>query len=167
LHELLDSFDRFLAATEALPEVAPRTVRFDSSRTHFYNEEEFKSVPDSTRMKGVIVRTLDGGFYYNTRYGSPLAYSRPLQILSEAGFKDVSSRRIVYFGYGTIGHLRLLASLGADVTGIEVDPILRTLYSWPGDQGEIAGFHGPAGRLRVVHGHYPAEPALTAAEERP
>jgi SAM-dependent methyltransferase len=153
---------RFLAATEALPEIQPRTVRYDSSRTHFYNEEEFKSVPDSVRMKGVIVRTLDGGFYYNTRYGSPLAYSRPLQILSEAGFKDVTSRRIVDFGYGTIGHLRLLASLGADVTGIEVDPILRTLYSWPGDQGEIAGYHGPGGKLRVVHGHYPAEPALTA-----
>src|SRR5258706_9918036 len=106
---------RFLAATESLPEVQPRTVRFDSSRTRFYNEEEFKSVPDSTRMKGVIVRTLDGRFYYNTRYGSPLAYSRPLQILSEAGFKDVAARRIVDFGYGTIGHLRLLASLRADV----------------------------------------------------
>lgn len=149
---------KFLAATADLPNVAPRTIRFDSSRTHYYSEAEAAKLPEPERAP-LIMRTLDDQFYYNTRYGTPLAYSRPLQILSEAGFRDVAGKKILDYGYGTIGHLRLLASLGAHVTGVEVDPLLRTLYSWPGDQGAI----GKRGKLRVVQGRYPAESEVTAA----
>jgi hypothetical protein len=98
-------------------------------------------------------RTLDETFYYTTRYGSPLAYARPLEILAQAGLADVRGKRIADFGYGTIGHLRLLASLGADVHGIEVDPMLRALYAT--DVGAVG-----KGRLALHHGQWPAERSL-------
>ena len=49
--------------------------------------------------------------YYTTKYGSPLAYSRPIDLLGQAGLQDVSGRKILDFGYGTVGHLRLLAGM--------------------------------------------------------
>ena len=74
--------------------------------------------------------------YYTTKYGSPLAYSRPIDLLGQAGLEDVSGRKILLdFGYGTVGHLRLLAGLGADVTSMNVDPMLRPLYGAQGDRG--------------------------------
>jgi hypothetical protein len=74
----------------------------------------------------------------------------------------VSGKRIADFGYGTIGHLKLLGVLGADVVGIEVDPLLNKLYSVAGDQGEVKGRDGRAGRVTLVHGSFPAEPAVAA-----
>ena len=153
---------RFLLATSELPPIEPRTVYHDSTRTRYWTATEAAALPDSEKSK-LVQRRLDEEFYYTTRYGSPLAYSRLFQILAEAGLDDVAGKKIVDFGYGTIGHLRLLASLGADVTGIEVDPLLRALYSAPGDQGTIRGAGGREGRLRVLDGHFPAEPEVTTA----
>src|SRR5262245_26861871 len=128
---------RFLAMTETLPHVAPRTLFHDSTRTRYWSAAEAAALPASTR-DSLLSRTLDESFYYTTRYGSPLAYLRPLELLAPIeGFGDVAGNKIVDFGYGTIGHLRLLAGLGAEVVGIEVDPLLRALYSEPGDQGRI------------------------------
>jgi hypothetical protein len=150
---------QFAAATSALPGVEPRTLHYDSLRTRYWTESEFRSLPDTTRERA-LVRTFGEDFYYTTRYGSPLAYSRPLEILDAAGLREVSGKRIADFGYGTIGHLRLLAQLGADVHGIEADPLLRALYS--SDQGEVRGGGGRAGRLTLHHGRWPAEGALVA-----
>jgi len=63
---------------------------------------------------------------------------------------SVDGKRILDFGYGTVGHLRLLASLGADMVGVEVDPLLRALYSAPGDQGAIARARQPGVPLQKV-----------------
>jgi hypothetical protein len=153
---------RFLAATAQLPSIAPRTVFYDSSRTHYWNAREAAALPESIRTRA-ISRVLDESFYYNTRYGSPLAYTRPLELLAAAGFGDVAGRRIADFGYGTIGHLRLLASLGADMHGIDVDPLLAALYSEPGDLSAIAATQGHAGSLAIHTGHFPTEDAITHA----
>lgn len=147
---------RFLSATTALPRVESRTVSFDSSRTHFYWASEAAALPEAERAK-LITRELDEGFYYNTRYGSPLAYVRALELLANAGFRDVSGKRIADYGYGTIGHLKLLGALGADVVGIEVDPLLDKLYSMPGDQGVVNGQGTSAGRVTLVHGSFPSD----------
>lgn len=149
----------FLRATATLPHVESRTLWHDSSRTRWWSAREVESLPDTQRAR-LVRRELDEAFYYNTRYGSPLAYARPLEILAESGLRSVAGKRIADFGYGTVGHLRLLASLGADVTGIEVDPALRALYSEPGDQGTI-GTGARAGRLRLVHGRWPGDTATT------
>ena len=132
-----------------------RVVWADSSRTHAWTDAEALALADTTRAR-LVRRELDDGFYWNTRYGSPLAYLRPLEILSGAGVKSVDRARIADFGCGTLGHLRLLASLGADATGIDVDPLLRALYSEPGDQGEVTRRGGSrrtrAARDRAVAG---------------
>jgi hypothetical protein len=148
----------FLGGVSRLPTVAPRTVAFDSARTRYWSASEYASLSESVRGS-LITRDLGESFYYSTRYGTPLAYARPLEILAVHGLSSLSGRRLADFGYGTIGHLRLLAAMGADVTGIEVDPLLPALYSQPGDQGEIAGAK-PSGRLRLLTGHWPAEVAI-------
>lgn len=149
----------FLKATAVLPRVEPRTVSYDSARTHYYWESEAAALPESARAK-LITRTLDESFYYTTRYGTPLAYVRALDLLAAAGFDDVAGKRIADYGYGTVGHLRLLASLGADVTGIEVDPLLNKLYSMPGDQGPMRSSGKRAGRVTLVHGSFPGDRAV-------
>ncbi len=100
---------------------------------------------------------LDEAFYYTTRYGTPVAYCRALDIAA-ALTGPLDGRAVLDFGYGTIGHLRMLADGGARVVGVEVDPVLATLYSEVGDQGPV-GVRG--GSLRLVHGRFPADPAVT------
>ncbi len=107
--------------------------------------------------------TLDGEFYYTTKYGTPLAYTRPLEVLGRAGIANAQGLKLLDFGYGTVGHLRLLASLGADVTGVDVDPLLRALYSASDDQGPVRGRNGRTGRLKLVDGRFPADPKVRAA----
>src|SRR5262245_30141676 len=128
----------FLDSTRALPFPGSRTLYMDSSRTHFYSEPQSRELGDEARAK-LIARTLDDHFYYNTRYGTPLAYARPLDLVAQQGVKSFTGWHIVDFGYGGIGHLRLLASLGANVVGVDVDPLLPVLYSQPGDQGAVPG----------------------------
>lgn len=152
----------FLAATEILPAIAPRTVLHDSARTRFWNPREAEWVSAEARQR-LITRVLNEEFYYSTRYGTPLAYARPLEILAASGIADIRGKKLLDFGYGTIGHLRLLASMGAHAVGVEVDPMLHALYSDPSDQGAIRGWQGRTGTLRLLSGQFPAEPALVRA----
>jgi len=154
--------ERFLEATASLPTIAPRRVFSDSARTRWWDEAGAAALPETTRAR-LVARTLDDRFYWTTRYGTPLAYARPLELLAQAGMKDVAGARIADFGYGTIGHLRLLASLGAEITGIEVDPLLPVLYGAPGDQGVIRGVAGKDGSVRLIHGQFPAQDSTAAA----
>jgi hypothetical protein len=57
----------------------------------------------------------------------------------------------------------LLALLGADVTGVDVDPLLPALYSAPDDQGIVNARGKLAGRIRLIHGRFPADRAVRAA----
>lgn len=145
---------QFLAATTQLPRVPARTIYRDSARTRAWNAREYAALPETARTR-LVPRELDEAFYYDTRYGTPLAYARVLELLATAGVADVKRARIADFGCGTLGHLRLLASLGADCTGIDVDPLLRALYSEPGDQGAVG-----AGSVRLITGQWPATAAI-------
>ncbi len=147
----------FVDGTSLLHSVPPRTVHSDSARTRYWTEAEFATLPETTRTRA-LTRTLGESFYFTTRYGSPLAYARPLELLARAGLKDVDAKRIADFGYGTIGHLKLLAQLGADVHGIEVDPLLRALYD--GEAGAVEGFGKLAGRVVLHDGQWPANAPL-------
>ncbi|HZH97992.1 MAG TPA: hypothetical protein VEX38_03400, partial [Fimbriimonadaceae bacterium] len=100
------------------------------------SEEEFaarryKMPPKHTRTE------LPSSFYYMTRYGTPLAYVRVLDVAAKAGLSDLKGKSVLDFGYGGTGHLRMTASMGARVVGIEVDPVLKALYSAPGDVGKV------------------------------
>jgi SAM-dependent methyltransferase len=144
----------FLAAVPRLPSVQPRTVYRDSARTRAWTARQAEQLPDSVRAK-LVSRTLDEKFYYDTRYGSPLAYVRALEILGQHGMKSVRGARIADFGCGMLGQLRLLAENGAEAVGIDVDPLLPALYSEPGDQGAV----GP-GRVELATGQWPATPEM-------
>jgi hypothetical protein len=147
----------FLAAVPKLPHIEPRTVYRDSARTRAWTEREAAALPDSTRSK-LVPRTLDEAFYYDTRYGTPLAYVRALEILGEHGVTSVKGKKLADFGCGTLGQLRLLAELGANTVGIDVDPLLPALYSEPGDQGAIG-----LGSVKLATGQWPATSEMVAA----
>ena len=121
----------FLKAAANLPSIAPRTVYLDEPKKTYLSEAAAKKLGQEkqTKLKRI---DLDESFYWNTKYGSPLAYARPLELLGRSGLESVSGKKILDFGYGTIGHLRLLAAQGAIVTGVDVDPLLPALYSDPG-----------------------------------
>jgi SAM-dependent methyltransferase len=152
----------FLGAVGNLPAIAPRRVYRDAARQRFLSAHEAEKLSDDER-RGFEPLSLDGGFYYTTKYGSPLAYARPLELLGRAGVARAEGLRVLDFGYGTVGPLRLLASLGADATGVDVDPMLRALYSAPEDQGPIRTPAARSGRLRLVHGRFPADAGVREA----
>jgi hypothetical protein len=128
----------------------------DSTRSHLYSESQARALGDEAKSK-LMSRTLDDKFYYNTRYGTPLAYARPLDLVAQQGVKSFAGWHVVDFGYGGIGHLRLLASMGASV--VDVDPLLPVLYSQPGDQGAVPG---RGGKVALVDGHFPADSSVAA-----
>lgn len=148
----------FLQAAEDLPAAPVRTLYRDESKTRYLNETDYQALPPERRAEFTPVK-LNESFYYNTRYGSPLAYSRALDVLAEAGFASLDGKRVMDFGYGGIGHLRLMALCGAQVVGVEVDPMLKALYSGAGDTGEVRS-KTRAGRITLVHGQWPAGPGV-------
>ncbi|HEY3353182.1 MAG TPA: hypothetical protein VGQ83_08050 [Polyangia bacterium] len=150
----------FLAATAALPAVPPRVVFHDAAKTRYYSEAEAAALPAAARP-GLGRKVIDEEFYYSTRYGGPLPYARPLDLLAAAGFTRAEGARILDFGFGAIAQLTLLASLGADVVGVEDDPLVRALYQ--GDDGPVTGPDGRRGRQRVLVGSFPGEAGIRAA----
>jgi hypothetical protein len=153
----------FLRATEVLPAVAPRTVfRDDNSREYFSPNEA--AVLSEERRKKLASIELDEYRYYYTKYGSPLAYLRALELAGGHGLTGLGGANILDFGYGSIGHLRLLASLGANVVGVDPDSYLDALYSETSDQGPVTAarpvYRGAAGSITLAHGRWPTTPAI-------
>jgi len=148
----------FLDSTRGLPNPGTRTIYMDSSRTHYYSESQLRTLGAAikTNLKSQV---LDDRYYYYTRYGTPLAYSRALDLVAAQGVKSFAGMRILDFGYGGIGHLRLLAATGADVVGVDVDPLLPVLYSQPGDQGAV---QGRGGKITLVNGQFPADKSIVS-----
>jgi hypothetical protein len=152
-------------------DVASELPKIDEVRVVYYNREtrdamtELAAVgKDSTALAGYERTEIGEKFYYYTRYGTPLAFVRPLEILGQAGLHDFDGMRIADFGFGSIGQLRAMASAGADVTGIEVDALLEAIYSNSNDTGLIARARaaspGAPGHLRLCFGQFPAESAI-------
>ena len=153
----------FLRATEALPSVASRTVYRDDNSREYFSSAEIAALTEERRKKLAPIE-LDEYRYYYTKYGSPLAYLRALELASGHGLAQVSQANILDFGYGSIGHLRLLASLGANIVGVDPDSYLDALYSQATDQGSVAAarpvYRGAAGSVTLVHGRWPTTPAI-------
>lgn len=148
---------RFLAATEQLSPVPPRTLMVDAERKAAYTRKEAAELP-AAEQAGLRKETFDDTYYFTTRFGTPLAYVRPFQVLAGAGLADVKGKKVLDFGHGMITQLQLLARIGADVVGVDVDPVARALYSFPGDQGPLG-----EGHLRLVTGAWPGDEATRAA----
>jgi SAM-dependent methyltransferase len=151
----------FLDAVDALPAPTARTLLYDAgSRSAFRAEEHARLAPEARAR--FVPSEFAPEFHYTTFSGSPLAYARVLDLVgrrSAAPDADaLSGKRVLDFGYGGIGHLRLLASLGCDVVGVNVDSVLHAYYT-ADDQGVVApaSAGGKPGRLTLVHGRFPAD----------
>ncbi len=147
----------FLHATAAQPSVTPRVVWVDTATRAAWSEAAVSTLSPERRAT-LTRRELDASFYWETNYGSPLSYVRAVDVLAGAGLADLAGKRVVDFGYGTAGQLRLMATLGADAIGVDVDPMLAALYSAPGDTGAV----GP-GRVTLVTGRWPALAGVRAS----
>jgi len=152
----------FLATAVELPKVDKRVVYINKEKTRGFTEAQADALPAEEKA-ALIRKDLDEEYYYTTKYGTPVSYARPLELLAEHGVQSLEGRKVVDFGYGYIGHLRMFALLGATATGIEVDPILPVLYSAPGDTGAIPSREGRAGSVRLVHGRFPADAAVKSS----
>lgn len=154
---------RFLDAARALPAIGTRSVYLNEVTREYFSPAERDRLPEAQRAKLVAIE-LDEYRYYYTKYGSPLAYLRPLEVAAAHGFADVVGKRILDFGYGSIGHLRLLASLGAHVTGADPDSYLDALYHARQDQGAVppasGGRRGQPGTITLAHGYWPKDATM-------
>ena len=153
---------QFLDATAGLPTIMPRKAFVDADGSHWYTLAE-KGALGFQLDAPIKSRDLDADFYWNTRYGSPIAYARALDLAADRGLAALPS--VLDFGCGGLGAPRLLASCGCKVVGVDVDPMLRVLYAERGDTGIIPSAipGGPAGRLNLVIGQWPADAPTVAA----
>jgi hypothetical protein len=168
LEPLVDSDigQRFLQAARDLPSVAsPRIVYYDQESREALSESEIAALTGPP--EGYERLELDEEYYYTTRYGTPLAFVRALDLVGQAGLSRLAGARIVDFGFGSIGQLRILASLGAEAVGIEVDDRLRVLYGEEGDTGRIppasVAAEGASGSIALHFGRYPASEDIREA----
>jgi SAM-dependent methyltransferase len=149
----------FLDGVPRLPVASARTVLRDSSGSTYWTPRIAASMSEQARAR-LVTRNLPPAFYYQTRYGTPLAYARPLELLGQAGLRDLDGKRVLDFGYGSIGQLRLLANLGAHAIGVDIDPLLKALYSDPDDEGFVMRRKGPDGRVTLVQGSFPGDASI-------
>jgi len=152
----------FVAATEALPVPPVRKVYRNRIKDVAYTQEQYDALPEAER-EGLVEKACDPSFYYYTGYGTPLAYARPLDLVGSNGLTDVAGKKILDFGYGSVGHLRLLAANGADAHGVEVNPLFVAMYAGPTNQGTVKNFipGKPDGNIKLHHGRWPADDSLT------
>jgi SAM-dependent methyltransferase len=143
---------RWLDRVGQLHDPRVRKVHRNPESGKVLSDEDFQKLPPAAQG-GWRAREFTPEYYYSSRYGSSLAYTRVLDFAAKHGIRDLAGRRVMDFGYGAVGHLRLMALMGADVVGVEVDPILPALYSRKGDAGRVG-----SGRLKLVHGQWPASP---------
>lgn len=163
-----DSAKAMLQAVANLPTIKTRVIYRDRARGLAISQAEYDKLSASEQGQ-FTRRECDERFYYTTGYGSPLVYARVIDLAaSRFQLKPIGGLKILDFGYGSIGQLRLMASLGAEVHGVEVEPMFSVLYSDPSDTGRIenpAGASNP-GSIALHHGQWPANESLVAAVGR-
>lgn len=152
----------FLASARGLPAITETRVVYANRATGAaMTAEEFERADEDAR-EGFERQEAGERFYYLTRYGTPVAYARALEIASPFLGGSVDGKRVFDFGHGGIGQLRMLASLGADVVGCDISEVIAAMYA--GDLGEVpradvAG-EGENGSVDLLVGRFPAEKDL-------
>lgn len=158
-----DVATQFLEAVTYLPLVTPKVFYFNKQSRELIDSADYFSRSDSARS-GFDPKEYGDEFYYNTRYGTPLAFVRALDLVCLQGVTSIDKASVIDFGFGSIGQLRLMASLGATAYGIEVDKFLPLLYNTPRDTGVIpratvAG-SGDNGAVHLLYGSFPSDTAI-------
>jgi SAM-dependent methyltransferase len=142
-----------LGETKNLPVVETRTVYRKPGAA--ISAAEWEKLTEEQRA-AFKPRMCTPEFYYYTGYGSPLVYARVVDVMAEHGVESLAGKRVMDFGYGTIGHLRLMGQRGAEVHGVEIEPLFEALYSNAADLS--GGTVEPAVYLHT--GQWPADAEL-------
>jgi hypothetical protein len=151
----------FLSGAKDLPGPTARAWYFrrKDDGVEYRSEAQYQGMSVDER-KNWTRRDLTEDIFYNTKYGTPLAYARLLDVAALKGMTNLEGKRVVDFGYGTIGHLRLMASMGAEAVGVDVDPFLDTLYGDPNDT------NAKKGKIELLRGFFPTDGRLVTAMGR-
>lgn len=155
----------FLAAAKTLQPIQALTIHYNRAQRTALTQKQFRDLAEDQRS-GFAPLEVDDKLYYGY-YSTPLAWVRPLEILAENGVESVDSKTILDFGFGNASQLRMLASMGAKVTGIELaDGVHQAMYSRETDQGVIAklstGGIENDGNLKLAFGQWPANEEIIA-----
>lgn len=135
---------QFMTALTTLPAHPPRVFFHTADKSQYFTEAEAAADAGLTR------REVDDEIYYG-RITEPMGYARALDVLAAQGFSP-KGKKVVDYGYGNIGQLKALQSLGATVHGIEVDALLPLLYAK--EQSRTLVTH---------HGFFPTDAAMLKA----
>ncbi|MFG0275451.1 MAG: hypothetical protein ACF8QF_10380 [Phycisphaerales bacterium] len=147
----------FLAVADDLRAVEPRQIHYRRADRAAMTPEQYEAASEAER-DGFAEMTIDWRQYYGLM-STPLAWTRPLEVLAAHGFTSADDARILDFGFGNVGQLRMLASMGADVVGVEIPGIHEVMYRLPDDTGPVerapdAG-DGPDGSIDLAFGFWP------------
>jgi len=144
-----------------------RAVYYNKATRDAKSPDEFSALAKEQR-EGFELLNLDQKFYYNTRYGSPQAYARALDLVCQAASADGMcfgpGKRVLDFGCGGIVQLRLLASSGMHAVGVDVDPLLKAFFRNPEDVGVVRGSdENVTGSVQVEYGSWPGDAKIKNA----
>lgn len=144
----------FLSGAKATPPFKPRTMYRKATSREWLLPTAFEKLDDTEKARWQPT-TVDEMRYQGLFYGTPSAYVLPIERLAKAGGPtSFQGLKIADFGHGGIGQLKIFASQGAQVVGIDVDPIQPLLFGQIGDQGK---FGEKDGSVRLVNGRFPAD----------
>lgn len=123
----------WLDTASELPEVEGQTLFVGPRAEGGYDRAVY--TPGEARelspedLEGLRPVTYGPERYYATNYGSPIAYAPAFLCAAEAGMESFEFKRILDIGYGQLGQLEMLARCGAEVDGVEADPVIHRLYT--------------------------------------
>lgn len=135
-HASSDVARDWLDATGSLPWVQPRRLYQYPAKKDLFPRSAVMKLPAEHRGM-LLSREFGERVYYDGRYGSGLSYWPLIEALAHAGVSSLAGLRVLDIGYGTILPLRLMACLGARVTGIDTDTFPIAMYGEPADTGAV------------------------------
>ncbi|GJM24230.1 MAG: hypothetical protein DHS20C16_06450 [Phycisphaerae bacterium] len=144
----------FLDAAPKLPRIKNRKLYLDESTRTYYSPQRRKEIEEKQGIT-LVEKEVSERFFYTTKFGTPIAYVRALELFAPHSDGKLAGKRILDFGYGNIGQLRMLATCGVDAVGVDVDPLFRELYSQPEDQGDVPCGSGKTGHVKIIDGRFP------------
>lgn len=156
----------WMSRAAELPELEPVVLHVGPRRQggmdrEVFTEERLEALmaePDATPRSDLQTFTFGPDRYYATSYGTPIAYAPMLQhaaeFLATHGTDSFEGMKVLDFGYGQLGQVAMLARCGARVHGVEVDPLVHTLYEVSEAAGEVRSNDGRIGSISLYLGEW-------------
>lgn len=151
----------YVASVSQLVPISPRRLYASPDRRVYLSDLEARAQKQAA--SATVQEWVDEAGYYTGSLGSPLFHARLIDLIAEGQLAKLAGKRSLELYPTAIGPLRLLAGTGLDAVGVSPSPKLRALYSQPGDQGPVKlPGRDVSGRVTLVTGSFPADPAVRA-----